>query len=74
MTEYVVVTRDHKLPIKRFATIEAAGDYIYWERAFDKWTVLAQEANKITPATPYRALRALEKVALEQALYPSLYE
>ena len=74
MTRYVVVTRDGSHPVQRFMTIEAAGDYIVLERAFGRWTVLAQEANKITASTPYRELRAHEKLALEKKLYPTLFE
>jgi hypothetical protein len=71
--EYVVVTRDQKLPIRRFMTIEAAGNYVRDERKFTEWTVLAQEANRITPGTAYRQLRQHEKHAYESRLYPSLY-
>lgn len=74
MTRYVVVTRKDRLPIERFVTIEAAADYIVRERAFAKWTVLVQEANKITASTPYRDLRQHEKYALEAKLYPALFE
>lgn len=55
-------------------TIEAAADYIVRERAFARWTVLAQEANKITASTPYRQLRPTEQRVLEAKLYPTLFE
>lgn len=75
MTRYVVVTRSKPmLPIQHFITIEAAADYIVREKAFGRWTVCAQEANKITASTPYRELLKHEKAALEQRLYPTLYE
>lgn len=74
MTRYVVVTRQDRLPVQRFMTVEAAADYIVRERAFGRWTVLAQEANKITASTPYRKLHPTEKRTLEQKLYPTLFE
>lgn len=74
MTRYVVVTRPDKLPIERFVTIESAADYIVRERAFGRWTVLAQEANRITASTPYRELREHERRSLEAKLYPTLFE
>lgn len=74
MTRYVVVTRKDKLPVERFVNIEAAADYIVREKAYGRWTVLAQDANRITASTPYRDLRVHEKRALEQRLYPTLYE
>lgn len=74
MTRYVVVTRQDHLPVERFITIEGAADYIVREKAFGRWTVLAQEANKITASTPYRELRPTEKYALERRLFPTLYE
>lgn len=74
MIDYVVVTRKDKLPVKRFMTIEAAANHILHERAFGDWTVLAQEANQVTAATPYRELRQHENAALQRKLFPSLYE
>lgn len=74
MTRYVVVTRKDRIPIDRFITVEAAADYIIREKAFDRWTVLAQEGNRITAATPYRELRPTESAALEKKLFPSLFE
>ncbi len=74
MTRYVVVTRQDSLPVERFITIEAAGDYIVRETAFGRWAVLAQEANRITASTPYRELRQHERRTLERRLYPTLYE
>jgi len=62
------------VPIQRFMTVESAGDYIWKERAFDRWTVLVQEANKITAGTPYRQLNNHERLGLERKLYPSLFE
>lgn len=74
VTRYVVVTREHTLPVERFMSIEAAADFIVRERAFGKWKVLAQEANKITAATPYRQLLKHEKQVLDRKLFPTLYE
>lgn len=74
MTRYVVVTRKDRLPVERFMTVEAAADYIVHERAFARWTVLAQEANTIAASTPYRALRPSEQRTLERKLYPTLFE
>ncbi len=74
MTRYVVVTRQDRLPVERFVTIESAADYIVREIAFGRWTVLAQEANRITASTPYRELRQHERRAMERKLYPTLYE
>lgn len=73
MSQYVVVTREGRHPIQRFYTMQSAGNYIFRERAFDKWTVLAQDGT-ITPSTPYRQLNAHEKRLLERALFPSLWE
>lgn len=75
MTDYVVVTRSRPpLPVKRFMTVGAAGNYIVHERAYHKYTVLAQEANKVVASTPYRELTPRERVELERSLYPSLFE
>lgn len=74
MTRYVVVTRKDRLPVQRFITIEEAADYIVHERSFARWTVLAQEANRITAGTPYRNLRPTELRALEARLFPTLFE
>jgi hypothetical protein len=74
VTRYVVVTRQGLLPIERFMSVEAAADYIVRETAFGRWKVLAQEANQITAATPYRELRPTEKRKLERKLFPTLYE
>jgi hypothetical protein len=74
VTNYVVVTRKDRLPVDRFMTIESAADYIVREKAFARWTVMAQEANKITASTPYRRLRPTEQEKLERRLYPTLFE
>lgn len=74
MKRYVVVTRKDKVPIERFATIEGAADLIVKRVGFAHWTVLAQEANKITASTPYKKLLPGERRTLEQKLYPTLYE
>lgn len=74
MNRYVVVTRKDQLPIERFVDVESAADYIVRERAFGRWTVLVQEANRITAGTPYRALRDHEKRTLQAKLFPTLYE
>lgn len=74
VTRYVVVTRKDRLPITRFGTIEAAADYIVQHRSFAAYTVMAQEADRPTAATPYRKLYPTEQRALEQKLYPSLFE
>ena len=74
MTRYVVMTRQGNLPVERFVDIESAASYIVRERAFGRWTVLAQEANTITASTPYRDLRQHERKTLERKLYPTLYE
>lgn len=74
MTRYVVVTRQGRLPVERFHTVEAAANFIVRETAYGRWTVLAQEANKITATTPYRELRRHEKRTLEAKLFPTLYE
>lgn len=70
----MVVTREGLLPVERFITVEAAADYIVRERAFARWTVLAQEANKISAGTPYRKLRPTELRAFEARIFPSLFE
>jgi hypothetical protein len=70
---YVVVTRDkHRTPISRHVTIEDAGNKIHRERAFDRWTVLAQDGDRASG--PARALNTQERLKLEKTLYPSLYE
>lgn len=74
VTNYVVVTRQTNLPVDRFVTIEAAAQYIVEARAFARYTVLAQEGNRITASTPYRKLRPTEQRKLEQKLYPTLFE
>lgn len=74
MQRYVVVTRKDLLPVERFVDIESAADYIVRETKFGQWTVLVQEANRITAGTPYRELREHEKRALLARLYPTLYE
>jgi hypothetical protein len=74
MTRYVVVTRQGTHPVQRFITLEAAADYIVHERAFGRWTVKAQEANKITAVTPYRELLPHEHRTLERKLFPTLFE
>lgn len=71
---YVVVTRKDRLPVERFVDVESAANYIVRETAFGKWTVLVQEANRITASTPYRALREHEKRTLMAKLFPTLYE
>jgi len=71
---YVVVTRQGTLPVERFHTIEGAAAYIVREKAFGRWKVLAQEANKITASTPMRELRQHEKLKLESKLFPALYD
>ncbi len=74
MTRYVVVSRKDCIPISDgLLDVEAAADYIIRNQAFDKWTVLAQEANRITPTTKYRALRPTEARRLEAKLFPSLF-
>lgn len=73
MSEYVVVTRRGKHPISRHMSVRSAGNYIYRERAFDRWTVLAQD-ERPGPASRFRELRPIEKRELERALYPSLWD
>ena len=74
VTCYTVVTREGRHPIQRFHTVEGAADYIVRERAFGRWKVLAQEANKADATTPYRELRPTEKQALERKLFPTLFD
>lgn len=74
MKRYVVVTRQGTLPVERYHTVEAAADKIVREVAFGRWTVLAQEANRITASTPYRDLYPTERRALERKLFPTLFE
>lgn len=74
MQRYVVVTRKDHLPVERFVDIESAANYIVRETAFGRWTVLVQEANRITAGTPYRELRDHEKRTLMSRLFPTLYE
>lgn len=74
MNRYVVVTRKDLLPVQRFVDVESAADYIVNQRAFGRWTVLVQEANRITASTPYRELREHEKRTLMSRLFPTLYE
>jgi hypothetical protein len=74
VNRYVVVTRKDLLPVQRFVDVESAADYIVHEQAFGRWTVLVQEANRITAGTPYRDLRDHEKRALMAKLFPTLYE
>ena len=69
-----MVTRQDGHPIERFITLEAAADYIVHEKAFGRWKVRAQEANKITAATPYRELLKHEHQTLERKLFPTLFE
>lgn len=69
---YVVVTRDRaSLPIERFVSLEGAGDKIFYERAFDRLTVKAQQGSK---SAPMRELTNAERLKLERRLYPGLYE
>lgn len=73
MTWFVIVTRDkHRTPISRHVTIEDAGNKIHRERAFHRWTVLAQDGDRASTAA--RALTKAERLRLEKALYPSLHE
>lgn len=74
VTRYVVVTRQGTHPVERFYSVEGAADYIVRERAFGRWKVLAQDANRITASTPYRELRPTEKLTLERKLFPTLFE
>jgi hypothetical protein len=74
MQRYVVVTRKGTLPVERFVDVESAGRYIVRETKFGEWTVLVQEANRITAGTPYRELRETEKRKLMSTLFPTLYE
>jgi hypothetical protein len=74
MKRYVVVTRDKKLPIDRYYSVDAAARKIVLERSFDRWTVLVQEANRITASTPYRELNPHERRELERHLYPTLFD
>jgi hypothetical protein len=74
MTRYVVVTRAQRLPVTRFMTVESAADYIVREGRFADWTVLAQDADRITASTPYRQLLPHERRLLEARLFPSLFE
>jgi hypothetical protein len=53
-------------------TIEDAGNKIYRERAFDRYTVIAQDGDRA--AGPARELTKTERLKLEKCLYPSLYE
>lgn len=72
MTWYVVVTRDRaSVPIKRCVTMVEAGDHIFYERAFDRWTVKVQEGSS---SAPMRTMTPAERLQLERRLYPSLYE
>lgn len=72
MTWYTVVTRSRPhQPIQRYASIEAAGNRIFYDRRFDEWTVLAQDGSE---AAPYRELHKTEKQRLERCLYPGLFE
>jgi hypothetical protein len=73
MTRYSVVTRQG-LPVDRFFALRAAAGDIVREQRWDRWTLLAQEGNKITASTPYRELTRTERVALERQLYPSLFQ
>jgi hypothetical protein len=43
-----------------FLTVEAAADYIVRNDSPYGWTIVAQEANKITATTPQRDLRPTE--------------
>lgn len=69
---YVVVMRQSKVPMSRHATLEAAADKIYRERAFARWTVMAQEG--LTASAPMRSLTKEEKMRVERKLFPSLFE
>ncbi len=74
MTWYVVVTRDRAhQPIKDHPTLDGAGNQIYRERAFDRWTVMAYDGTRRAGA-PMRELNKTEKSQLERLLYPSLFE
>lgn len=71
MTWYTVVTRERPhMPIQRYTTVEGAGNRIYYDRMFDKWTVLAQDGSE---SAPYRKLYKTEQRALEKCLYPTLF-
>lgn len=73
MTWYIVITRDrHRTPISRHVTLADAGNKITRERGYDRWTVVAQDSPRAS--APARPLTQQERLKLEQALFPSLYE
>jgi hypothetical protein len=54
------------------ATLEAAADKVYRERAFSRWDVMCQEG--LHAAAPIRSLTRAEKIRVERKLFPSLFE
>lgn len=71
-TRFVVVMRASKVPMSHHATLEAAADKIYRERAFARWTVMAQEG--LTASAPMRSLTRDEMKRVERKIFPSLYQ
>jgi hypothetical protein len=69
---YVVVSRRSKIAMSHHATLEAAADKVFRERAFARWKVMAQEG--LTASSPMRELTTDEKKRVERKLYPSLFE
>lgn len=69
---YVVVMRTSKVAMSHHATLEAAADKIYRDRAFARWDVMVQEG--LTAAAPMRACTKDEKKRVQRRLFPSLYE
>lgn len=68
----MVVDRTTKVPISHHGTIEGAGSKIVKELAFNRWTVMAQDA--LRPGSNMRALTRHEKLRLEKTLYPLLFD
>jgi hypothetical protein len=69
---YIVVMRESKVPMSRHATLEAAADKIYRDRAFARWKVMAQEG--LEASAPMRSLTKQEMKRVERRLFPSLFE
>lgn len=69
---YVVVTRKSKITMSHHATLEAAANKVFRERAFARWKVMVQDG--LVGSSPIRELTTEEKRRVERVLYPSLFD
>lgn len=69
---FVVVLRDSRVPVSTHATLEAAADKVYRDRAYARWTIMAQLG--LAAGDKMRELTRDERKRVERRLFPSLYE